>query len=351
MTEGIAQPLLTIAIPTWNRASFLALTLKQLAHEGCNDWGAVEVLVSDNASTDGTARVVADVVASGMPVRYIRNSDNVGSDANIAQCFNCALGSYVLILGDDDLLMDGALELLLAHLASQTFGVVCLRPYGFDSDFRQEYPGLAGKERVYSDAGIFLASIGPLMTLISSCVIHKSRLPHLDARKFCGDNLVQVHLVLRAALAAKKNMFFERYLVACRRNNSGGYDFSQVFVSHLGAVLDSCKPLGLTQGAIESIEGRLILSYYPFYLLRQRLAHTGPLNATLATFQSRFQGRAMFVVWLRPILCLPRPFAIVWGALTTLIGRLLNGDLRLGVAFAWNRVIQKGQNKSKPNRV
>lgn len=341
MSDLRTTPLLTIAIPTWNRAPFLALTLGQLAQEGCNDWGSVEVLVSDNASTDGTAQVVADGVAAGMPVRYIKNADNIGSDANIAQCFNCALGSYVLILGDDDLLVDGALALLLARLASQTFGVVCLRPYGFQADFRKEYPGSSGKERVFSDAGAFLAAIGPLMTLISSCVIHKSRLPHLDARQFCGDNLVQVHLVLRAALAATENIFLDRYLVACKRNNSGGYDFSQVFVSHLGAVLDSCEPLGLTQGAIVSIEGRLILSYYPYYLLRQRLARTGDLQATLATFQSRFHGRDMFAVWLRPIICLPRPLALVWGGITTLIGRLLNGDLRGGVAFAWNRLAQR----------
>jgi abequosyltransferase len=338
MTECLSSPLLSIAIPTYNRAAFLALNLERLSQEGLSFWDLVEVLVSDNASSDGTQRVVSEAVAGGMPVRYVRNAENIGSDANIAQCFNLAMGKYVLILGDDDLFVDGALQLLLEQLTKGAYGVVCLRPYGFESDFRNEYPGSGGKEKIFHDVGAFLAAIGPLITLISSCVISKRLMSKVDAHQFSGDNLVQVHLVLRAALAARENLFLDRYLVACKRNNSGGYDFSQVFVSNLGAVLDSCKSLGLTESAILAIENRLMVAYYPFYLLRQRLAKSGDLHATLARFEARFDGRLLFKCWLLPIMRLPRPLGIIWGGLATLFGRLLNGDLRRGMAFARNRL-------------
>lgn len=343
MIDNVTFPLLTIAIPTWNRATFLALNLEQLAQEGRNCWGEVDVLVCDNASSDGTPQVLADAIAGGMPVRYIRNTENIGSDANIAQCFNFSLGKYVLILGDDDLLVDGALSFLLERLATGAYGVVCLRPYGFESCFRKEYPGTGGRERIFRDAGAFLAAIGPLMTLISSCVINKGLLSQIDARQFCDDNLVHVHLVLRAALAAEENLFVDRYLMACKRNNSGGYDFSKVFVSNLGTVLDSCKSLELTESAIRAIERRLMLAYYPFYLLRQRLSKSGDLNATFARFDKRFHGRPLFKYWLTPIMRLPRPLGIFWGSMATLIGRALNGDLRRGIAFVWNRVVSKGR--------
>lgn len=340
MTEKATHPLLTIAIPTWNRADFLALNLARLAVEGKDLWDTVELLVSDNGSVDHTPSVLGDAIANGMPIRYIRNAENIGSDANIAQCFNLAQGEFVLILGDDDLFVDGALSLLLKHLAAGDYGVVCLRPYGFELDFRREYPGPAGRERVFSEVGDFLAAIGPLMTLISSCVINKRLLPGVDARQFCGDNLVQVHLVLRAALAGKQNLFLERYLIACQRNNSGGYDFSQVFVSNLGAVMDSCRPLGLTDKAIRAIEGRLMLAYHPFYLLRQRLSNSGDLEATFSRFSARFRERRLFRYWLAPIIRLPRPLGIAWGALTTVIGRAVSGDLRRGLVFAWNRFVR-----------
>jgi glycosyltransferase involved in cell wall biosynthesis len=255
------QPLLTVAIPTWNRSLYLNDTLKQIHQELTKSAaGNVEILISDNFSSDNTPEVVDQAKMSGLNLRYIRNLENIGSDANIAQCFNMANGKYVLILGDDDLFYDGALPYLLERLDKGIYGVVCLRSYGFDFDFRHEYPGVSGYDKVFQDPGAFLAKIGPLMTLISSCVVHKSLLPKkIDANEYCGENLVQVHLVIQATFAAQENLFVSRYLIACKRNNSGGYDFSKVFVENLGNILDRYSGFGLTKKAIISIEKRLMI--------------------------------------------------------------------------------------------
>lgn len=334
---------MTIAIPTWNRAQYLALNLQQLMQEAKGQWGKVEVLVSDNASSDNTSEVVAHAIEAGMPVRYLRNAENIGSDANIAQCFDLATGDFVVIMGDDDLFVDGALAYVLEHLDADRTGVVCMRPYGFNSDFRLEQPGGGGQAKIFLHAGEFLAAIGPLITLISSCVINRKLLKGVQAASFCGDNLVQVHLVLHAALIAENNIFLHRYLVACQRNNSGGYDFSQVFVSNLGAALDSCRALGLDEQSIRAIEGHLMLAYYPFYLLRQRLARTGNLQATYERFENRFHERFLFRWWLAPTMKLPRPLAIIWGGATTFVGRALKGDLRRGFKFLLNRMALRGE--------
>jgi hypothetical protein len=248
----------------------------------------------------------------------------------------------VLILGDDDLLVDGCLDILLQRISNNNYGVACLRAYGFISDFRKEYPGAGGKEITFSDGGKFLAAIGPAMTLISSCIINKSLLPTLDAQQFCGSNLVQVHLVIRAVLAAKTNLFIDQYMIACTRNNSGGYDFSSVFVEKLGQILDGYRASGLSQVAVKAVETRLIIGYYPFYLLRQRLARSGDTNETLNCFADRFRGRRLFRYWLAPIIWLPRPVSIVWGGLATLLGRVACGDFRRGVAFVLDRIRSGG---------
>ena len=104
------QFLLIICVPTFNRANYLHESLGQIQSELKNiTSGSVEVYVSDNASTDQTTEVVIAAQENGLSVRYVRNTENLGSDANIAQCFNDALGKYVLIMGDDDLFVDGAL--------------------------------------------------------------------------------------------------------------------------------------------------------------------------------------------------------------------------------------------------
>ena len=168
------QPLLTVAIPTYNRAYYLSQILAQLKLETLTyHISNIEILVSDNASSDNTQQVVKKLQESGFNIRYLLNSDNIGSDANIAQCFNTANGHYVLILGDDDLFCNGSLKWLMTALEQNEYGAICMRPYGFDHDFRREFPGTFGRDLVFNDAGEFLVAIGPLVTFISGCVINK----------------------------------------------------------------------------------------------------------------------------------------------------------------------------------
>ena len=333
------QPLLTIAIPTYSRSAYLAGTLKQLESElkFCFDY-AVEIIVSDNASPDDTKSIVKSAIRAGLPIKYVCNSENIGADANIAQCFNMASGHYVLILGDDDFFMDGTLHRFLKQLESKIYGVVCLKPYGFDRDFRKEYPGDVGNVEVFNNPGAFIIGIGPLMTLISSCAINKNLLPGVDANDYCGEHLVQVHLVIQAAIKSPLNLFDHRYVIACKRNNSGGYDFAQVFVDYLSQVLEKYNGLGLSDKDIHAIENRLIVSYFPFYLFKQRLYKQGDIEAAYLRFHNKYAGRLVFYFWLYPTLKLPRWLAILWGAFTTLLGRTLNGDLLRGVKFAWSNL-------------
>jgi abequosyltransferase len=332
------KPRLTISIPTYNRSKYLGDTLRQLHSElaGCVG-GEVELIVSDNASPDETESVVTRVIESGLELTYIRNKENIGSDANIAQCFNLAQGKYVLTLGDDDLFVDGALSKLLDELRDSEYGVVCLRSYGFDHDFRKEYPGEGSNNKSYNKTGAFLADIGPLMTFISGCVINKSLLPKVNANDYCGENLVQVHLVIQASVKAKQNLLINRYMIACKRNNSGGYDFAKVFVEHVGNILDLYAGKGLTRKDILNIERKFIISYFPFYLMKQRYYHQGMPNA-YSRYKGRYGDRLSFYVWLYPILKSPRWIAVSWGAFATVVGRTLNGDLVRGLFFFKNKL-------------
>ncbi len=77
-------PLISIAIPTYNRASILAETLSALATHPELMGDDVELVISDNASTDTTAEVVRDFTArTGKAVRFSRNDRNLGIDGNI----------------------------------------------------------------------------------------------------------------------------------------------------------------------------------------------------------------------------------------------------------------------------
>ena len=337
--ESTQTPVLTIAIPTFNRAGYLEQNLEQLRSEmtGVPET-AVEILVSDNCSPDSTPQVVENARAAGLRIEYIRNESNLGWGPNFAQCFTLARGNFVLLLGDDDLLVDGALQLLLDRLVRHQYGVVSVRPYGFDSDFRQEYPGGDGEDHTYGVPDDFLVAIGPLMTLTSSNVINKRRLPGFNFGNYVSGDLAALPLVLRAALASDQNLFIDRYLIASKRNNSFNYEYSKVFVDEMWRIIDDQVPEGLSRAAIKALENDMLFSYYPFYLLDLRLHRRSDPRLAQSSFARRFKGRFLYDYWVAPILRLPRPAGLVWGGITTFVGRALGGDFRRGVMFAWSRL-------------
>jgi glycosyltransferase involved in cell wall biosynthesis len=114
---GRRRPLLSIAITTYNRARWLRHSLSRVL-EATRPWrDVVEVVVCDNASTDETPDVIA--AYKGEPnFSAHRNATNVGMLGNLGATARASDGAFVWMLGDDDLLMDGAIENVLEGLAS-----------------------------------------------------------------------------------------------------------------------------------------------------------------------------------------------------------------------------------------
>lgn len=110
------NPLLSICVPTYNRSNRLRLMLEALLPQVAEHADKVEVWVSDNASPDDTPRVVEEAERLG-PLNYSRNPSNLGVIRNIIRLTTeLARGEFVWVLGDDDLLLPGALGRVLEKL-------------------------------------------------------------------------------------------------------------------------------------------------------------------------------------------------------------------------------------------
>ncbi len=109
-------PLLTIGIPTYNRAKFLRRLLEQLRAELAGLDGQVEVLVSDNASTDDTPQILKELAGSMPFLRMHHNKSNAGAVRNVLQVMGMGSGRYVILIGDDDGYTGGALKRLVDDL-------------------------------------------------------------------------------------------------------------------------------------------------------------------------------------------------------------------------------------------
>jgi len=117
--------LLTIAIPTHNRLKYLKELLPGLLKQ-CEPYPEIEVLISDNCTTDGTHQYIKGMATINPHMRYRRNSTNVGGEENVVQCVESAQGEYVWIFGDDELLCEGGIGTVINTLKTHPVSLLIL---------------------------------------------------------------------------------------------------------------------------------------------------------------------------------------------------------------------------------
>lgn len=146
------RPLVTIAIPTFNRAqTYLPQVL------GCalaQTYPNIEVIVSDNCSTDNTSEVIAN--HHDQRVRYFRHARPVVPNDNFNFCLSQARGEYFLLLLDDELIDATLVEICvgMSH-ANPKAGLIRtgLRIVDINGVVVQEIPNLANNTDL---AGLFM---------------------------------------------------------------------------------------------------------------------------------------------------------------------------------------------------
>ncbi len=112
-----SQPLLSICIPTFNRAGLLDVCLASVLPQVASHVALVECVASDNASTDSTQAILAKYQSSFPFFRVNRNTSNIGIIGNITKVASeLARGEFVWLMGDDDVMTVGAIERLLGRL-------------------------------------------------------------------------------------------------------------------------------------------------------------------------------------------------------------------------------------------
>ncbi len=110
-------PLVSVFCPTYNHQNYVQETLESVLAQ---DYRNLELIVIDDASTDGTADV-AETVASTDParVRFNRGKTNRGTAARWNEMLDMVSGEFLVAIGSDDILPPGAIrkrvEYLLDH--------------------------------------------------------------------------------------------------------------------------------------------------------------------------------------------------------------------------------------------
>lgn len=138
MADG--KPLVSLGIPVYNGERYIAQMLDALLTQTYEN---LELVICDNASTDGTEAICRTSVAQDRRIRYHRNATNIGVIANFRRVMVRSSGDFFMWAAADDIKPPNAVEQCVDALvrnphAVMAHGIVLVRTEGGDD--LVEYP-------------------------------------------------------------------------------------------------------------------------------------------------------------------------------------------------------------------
>ena len=200
----------------------------------------VEIIISDNCSTDDTEAIVRAAISDGFECVYNKNKENLGMDGNFVTCFKMAKGKYVWLLGDDDPIITQSLVRLVEILSGkQEYGLVHLwcKKKRFTNDDLKEF----------SDKEEFAKKISFWTTCISANVVRTKYVQYIDFDKYMGTWFTLMPVYLTATQEEKCNLIVNFPIFGASKDwkRNGGYNFFRIFVENYLSIWQEYKEKGL----------------------------------------------------------------------------------------------------------
>lgn len=183
------KPLLTIAIPTWNRAVILDKALTALLPQLLETKEKIEIVVCDNASSDKTKEIIEKHILKFITLNiiYFKQRENTGYFGNFQKCRELSNGEYFWLLSDNDFVSKGLIKHLLKSLTNHEPSFVFLSDWVHSNNFKI---GIDFRENIYLVKNA-IEKFNYKLTLISA-VIFKNNKRNDDVffDKFKGNSFI-----------------------------------------------------------------------------------------------------------------------------------------------------------------
>ena len=176
----------------YNRISYLLESLRILESQQYSD---IEVVISDDASTDDTEKCIALLQQNyKFPIIYSRSESNLGYDRNYRRSLELATGMYCIVLGNDDAIVgDDAIANLVTFLEKEQYPDV-----GYANYFEFATPDIivkrAAQTRVIGTGKDVAIEYYHLFSFVGGLIYKKSVFERCNTDKHDGSIYAQMYL-------------------------------------------------------------------------------------------------------------------------------------------------------------
>lgn len=259
-------PIFTYSFITYNRSKYLVKALHSVLRQVGND-DLVEVLVSDNASTDDTKEIVQGLQKKYHNLKYHRTATNVGAEGNLHEALRHSMGEYVMVAGDDDYVVDGALYTMISHIYRHRRCSLFFVTQGTADMKFLSYEG--------EGAADYIEKNGFYVTFISSIVMKRDLYKNIDNPEKYNDTLLP-QLYLQMEMLKQEPSFSVlglHWWETAEDRSPKGYNLIEVFVRNYFDILTATVAL---PPALLSLEKKRVMErlVYPrCYLIKHGKLH------------------------------------------------------------------------------
>lgn len=262
---------LSICVMTYNRFKTLSETIDSL--EANNLPNDVEIVISDNASTDATETIVSMLKKkhSSLSIRYYKNDINYGFDGNFARSIERSAGKYTWMFSDDDIMPEGVFNYVYEILKKNDYNLLYLAHYSFreNTDYRKIYKQFWPKQNhLFNDGMKFfnMAGLGFISTLVYNTELAKKEISKIS---FKYDN-AHVELGIRICKFYNGNYLFigEKSIAARMPVKWGRGRFMQWAYIDTGRLYQDAADQGLiSQRYVRKVKSSWALKSIPLFII------------------------------------------------------------------------------------
>jgi abequosyltransferase len=207
---------LSIAIPTYNGSRYIREALDSIIYQLDDIDEEIEIVISDNASTDKTSEIIKEYQKKYPFVKYFHNEKNLGADRNFDLAVRRSKGKYVWLLSDNDKIMPKGIGKVLEVIHSQKdLAVIAVNYDIFDEKLGKIITDRVIKEykdMLFESADDFWNKLDILSALVSVNIVCRSWWNQSKVESFYSTNWVHVGAII-SILPSHRSFFLSSPIV------------------------------------------------------------------------------------------------------------------------------------------